>query len=70
MIQISDLICFISKKYFEIKGGYRKQYSSDAKAFFSKAYSKIKERLIRQQILSPERKKDKNYINFLKAMKV
>lgn len=46
MVQLSDLVCFISKKFFEIDAGYRPNYPDDAKEFFARCYSTIHDRRI------------------------
>lgn len=50
MIQVSDLVCFIAKKFFEIKNGYRSTYQQDAINFFNQGYSLIKKKLIRERL--------------------
>lgn len=52
MVQVSDLICFISKKFFEIKNGYKQGYSQDAINFFNQSYSLIKKKLIRERLVA------------------
>lgn len=48
MVQLSDLICFVSKKYLGIENGYHDLYPKDAKEFFRELYLIIDNRLIRK----------------------
>jgi len=47
MIQISDLACFITKKFYGIEKGYHDAYPQAAKVFYRDAYLLIHERLIK-----------------------
>tara|TARA_R110000744_G_scaffold380451_1_gene501286 strand:- start:4048 stop:4902 length:855 start_codon:yes stop_codon:yes gene_type:complete len=51
MVQMSDLVCFASKKYLEIENGYRNAYPSAAKDFFRELYRIIDERLVKKGIV-------------------
>ena len=69
MIQISDLVCFLTKKYYEIKNNYRHEYPQLAIDFYEAAYSKIHSRLIRKQVLNFELVRNREYHQFLKDIK-
>jgi hypothetical protein len=51
MVQLSDLIVFCSKKFLEIEGGYRPNWSNEAKQFFAKCYGLIDSRIQRKGIV-------------------
>lgn len=46
MIQLSDLLLFLTRKYLEIENGYRNEYSAELKNIFRDFYKKIDSRLI------------------------
>jgi hypothetical protein len=50
MIQISDLLLFLTRKYLEIENGYRNEYSADLKNIFRDFYRKVDDRLIYKKI--------------------
>lgn len=54
MVQLSDLVCFASKKYLGIENGYHDAYPRVAKEFFRELYSIIDERLIKKGIVPEE----------------
>lgn len=51
MIQCSDLICYITKKFLEIDKGYRNEYPSEVKNLYRDLYKKIHDRVIRKSVL-------------------
>jgi hypothetical protein len=51
MVQISDLVCFVTKKFLEVDAGYREQWSPQAKVAYRDLYSKIHDRLIKKDAL-------------------
>jgi len=51
MIQLSDLIVFCAKKFYEVDAGYRNNWPSEAKAFYAQCYSIIHERIIKKTIV-------------------
>jgi len=51
MIQLSDLVCFLTKKFLEIDKGYRENYSSEVKNIYKEFYLKIHNRSIRNSVL-------------------
>lgn len=70
MIQVSDLICFISKKYFEIKHGYRLSYPQEAIDFFTQGYELIKNKLIRERVLLSNKHDTAWYDKLLKEVHI
>jgi hypothetical protein len=52
MVQVSDLVIFLVRKFFEIENGYRPDYSDAAKTFFAGCYAKIIDR-VRWRTLIP-----------------
>lgn len=45
MIQFADLVVFLSKKFFEIEGGYKDGWPQEAKDFYATCFSKIASRM-------------------------
>ncbi len=41
MVQLSDLVIFLVRKFLECENGYGHMWSSDAKNFFAKCYDKV-----------------------------
>jgi hypothetical protein len=54
MVQLSDLVCFATKKYLGIENGYHDAYPRAAKEFFRELYSIIDDRLIKKGIVPEE----------------
>lgn len=52
MIQLSDLVIFLSKKFFEIEGGYKDAWSQPAKDFYASCYAKISNRMPWQNLIA------------------
>lgn len=44
MIQLSDLVIFLTRKFLECENGYRPDWSVEAKNFFATCYAKITDR--------------------------
>lgn len=61
MMQIAGLICFITKKYFEVEQGYKESYPEDAKAFFKEGYSRINKMTINSKNFAMEQKSNLNF---------
>lgn len=61
LMQISELICFITKKYFEIEQGYRENYPEDAKSFFKEGYLEINKMIINCNNFALEHKGDLDF---------
>lgn len=51
MIQLSDLVCFVTKKFLEVENGYRDGYPVVAKNFYKDLYRIIDGCLIRRELL-------------------
>jgi hypothetical protein len=45
MIQLSDLVIFLVRKFLECDNGYRPGWSNEAKSFFAQCYAKIADRV-------------------------
>lgn len=65
MIQISDMICFLVRKYLEIDAGYKDTYPAEVKNIFRDFYRKIDERLQRKTIISESGRQLQFYNQFL-----
>ncbi len=68
MVQLSDLICFIVKKYMEIDLGYKNAYSAPVKTLFRDMYSKIHDRSIKKEIQNETGRNSNYYNDFLKEV--
>ncbi len=68
MIQISDLIVYICKKFFEIEGEYKKGYSSEIKQFYFECYKRIINRAHRSTLWELGPSTDKNVNHLLKVV--
>lgn len=51
LIQISDLVIYVTKKFLECEGGYRKDWPNEAKLFFASCYEKVHERTQRTTLI-------------------
>ena len=51
MIQLSDLIVYCSRRFFEIENGYRNTWTQDAKDFYAQCYDIIDNRIIRKTLV-------------------
>lgn len=70
MVQISDLICFVTKKYLEVEAGYRGNWPAEAKSFYRDLYTKIHVRLVKKEALSEIGRNADQYNNFLSTIAV
>jgi hypothetical protein len=41
LVQISDLVIYLVRKFLECEGGYRKDWQADARNFYASCYAKI-----------------------------
>ena len=70
MVQLADLISYMTKKYLEIENGYREEYSLDVKDIYRSFYTKIEQRLIRKTIVQYDtRVSAGNYYEILNSIK-
>ena len=65
MVQLSDLVVFCTKKFFEIEGGYRDDYSTEVKQFYAECYSVIHDRIRRKALVKREGRDMQALNNFL-----
>ena len=72
MIQISDLMLFLTRKYLEIEAGYKDDYSRDLKNIFRDFYRKVDSRLIQigKTITSETGRNSQFYNNFMNEILV
>ncbi|MRI63398.1 DUF3800 domain-containing protein [Ornithobacterium rhinotracheale] len=69
MIQISDLLLYLTRKYLEIENGYKDTMHSDIKNIFRDFYRKIDSRLIFKSIQKEENGRNVKYYNdFIKEV--
>lgn len=69
MIQLSDLLLFLTRKYLEIENGYREEYSPSVKNIFREFYKKIDSRLIFKDIQKEEGRNSEYYNAFIEAIR-
>jgi hypothetical protein len=68
MIQLSDLLLFLTKKYLEIENGYRNNYPIDVKNTFREFYRKVYNRKIYKSLILEGNRNTKTYDTFLKEI--
>lgn len=68
MIQISDLACFITKKFYGIEKGYHNDYNSAAKTFYRDTYLLIHERLVKNSYTKEKGRNSVFYNDFLDSV--
>lgn len=52
MVQLSDLVVYCTKKFFEIDGGYRDSYLDETKQFFAQCYALIHDRIAHKTLIN------------------
>ncbi len=65
MIQLSDMMLFLTRKYLEIEGGYRNEYPPAVKNIFREFYRKIDDRLIYKRLQTEEGRHSEHYNTFI-----
>ncbi len=65
MIQISDLLLFLTRKYLEIENGYKASLPADVKNIFREFYRKVNDRLIYKRIQTEEGRNSEYYNTFI-----
>lgn len=65
MIQLSDLLLYLTKKYLEIENGYRDAYPPQVKDTFREFYRKIHSRVIYKSLILDGNKNSQTYDAFL-----
>lgn len=65
MIQLSDLLLFLTKKYLEIENGYRDIYPSHVKDTFREFYRKIHNRTLYKNLVLEGNRNSQTYDTFL-----
>ncbi len=68
MIQLSDIVVFCTRKFLEIEGGYRSDYSSEAKQFYAECYALIHDRIPRSTLVQRQGRNMANLNSFLNAI--
>lgn len=54
MIQFSDLVIYCVRRFIELENGYRESWPQEAKDFYAKCYSKIRDRVAKIAIINRE----------------
>lgn len=65
MIQLSDLLLFLTKKYLEIENGYRNNYPVEVKNTFRDFYRKMHSRIISKSLTLENNRNSTTYDTFL-----
>lgn len=68
LVQISDLICFITKKFLEVEAGYRNAWPVEAKLFYRNLYAKVHSRLVKKELLDETGRNSEQYNSFVKEI--
>ena len=68
MIQLSDLVVFCTKKFLEIEGGYRDNYTSEAKRFFAECFSLIYNRIPKKTLVDRQGRNMATLNDYLKSV--
>ncbi len=68
MVQLSDLVCFVTKKYLGIENGYHNNYPKEAKDFYRELYKIVDDRLIRKTIVPEEGRHSDAFNEFILAI--
>jgi hypothetical protein len=68
MIQISDLLLFLTRKYLEIENGYKEALPSNVKNIFRDFYRKVNARLIYKKVQEESGRNSNDYNDFIKEI--
>jgi hypothetical protein len=68
MIQLSDFLIFLTRKYLEIENGYKNEYSAKVKGIFRDFYKKVDDRLIFKKIQTEKGRNSEYYNNFIETI--
>ncbi len=68
MIQISDLLLFLTRKYLEIENGYKDDFPADVKDIFRAFYRKVNARLIYKRIQTESGRNSNYYNDFIQGV--
>lgn len=70
MVQLSDLVVFCSKKFFEIEAGYRNSYPAEAKRFFAECFTIIDSRISKKTLVTRNGRNMEHFNSYLNAVQV
>lgn len=65
MIQITDLLLFVTRKYLEIENRYKDTSSTDVRNIFREFYRKVNDRLIYKRVQTETGRNSEYYNNFI-----
>ncbi len=68
MIQLSDLLIYLVRKYLEIECGYKESYSTEIKNIYRDFYQKINDRLIYKKLVQESGRNSQYYNEFMKEI--
>lgn len=66
MVQLSDLVCFTTKKFLGIDSGYHDEYSMDAREFYRKLYLIVDDRIVKKGFVLEEGRYADAFNDFMK----
>lgn len=52
MVQLSDLIVYVTRRFLEMEGGYRPGWAPDCKTFYAEAFGIVESRLVRAELVA------------------
>lgn len=67
LVQLSDLIVFLTRKFLELESGYKTSWSSEAKQFFASSYAKIQSRCPWSKLIDVGGKEEEKTFEILKS---
>lgn len=70
MVQLSDLVVYCTKKFFEIEAGYRDNYSAEAKRFYAECFQIIDSRNRKKNLVERNGRNMEYLNNYLNAVQV
>lgn len=70
MVQLSDLVIYCTKRFIEIEKGHRNNWSQDAKNFYARCYSIIRERVARTLLVERNGRNMDNLNGFITTVRV
>ena len=70
MVQLSDLVVFCAKKFFEIEAGYKDEYPYEAKRFFTECFQIIDCRNPKKTLVKRDGRNMEHLNNFLNTIQV
>jgi hypothetical protein len=70
MIQLSDLVIYCTKRFYEIERGLRNNWTQETKDFYAQCYQIIDTRIIRKSIVDRSERNFQNFNDFISSVHV